>query len=145
MVLLAYLAYDWTANAPGAEKEQRVLENDFAHLSLPANSVPLPLKTSHKTHQASVSQSYESKLNYAELRAFYDQELAKNGWRFWKEQRLRDWGRDLGGMTADYCKRPFLASLQYAGEKADYGWNYALGLSWGLEPTFADGPERPCT
>jgi hypothetical protein len=55
---------------------------------------------------------------------------------------MKDWGQDLGGRTARYCKGKYRADLQYAGERANYGWDYAFSLSWGLDAIFEKYPER---
>lgn len=70
-------------------------------------------------------------LSYPEIRSFYDQEFARNAWRFIRQEPVRDWGRDFGGVTATYCKGSYRASVQYAGAKAEYGWDYSIDLSWG--------------
>ena len=46
---------------------------------------------------------------------------------------------DLGGMSRTYCKGELRAHLHYAGERANYGWDFDFNMSWGLDPLFG-GP-----
>lgn len=71
-------------------------------------------------------------LGYEDIKNHYDQELTRNGWQFIKEKKVYDWGRDLGGRSIEYKKREFTATIQYAGEEANYGSTYAFSLDWGL-------------
>lgn len=68
---------------------------------------------------------------------YYDGELGRNGWKYACVKPLRDWGKDLGGWQRIYLKNGYLAALEYAGEKADFGWTYALDLTW-------SGPGEAC-
>jgi hypothetical protein len=47
-----------------------------------------------------------------------------------KERKLSDWGRDLGGTEAEFLKGEYVLDLTYAGSRADYGWEYAIGVEW---------------
>jgi hypothetical protein len=121
------------SNWPEAQQRQRSLEDEFRHISPSPQTKPLLYDANHKGRTALVSQSYQTALTYPEIRSFYDRELARNGWLFLSEHQHLDWWRDFGGMTASYCKGPFRASVQYAGAKAQYSWDYTLDLSWGLD------------
>ena len=132
LLFVAYLVYDYAVNAPKAALAQRELEQEFKSIKPLPGAVAGNYHASHDTQQSLVGSSYSTELSYREIRAYYDAELARRGWRFQKEEGLRDWGRDFGGRSAHYFKGNYAASLQYAGENADYGWDYALELSWGL-------------
>jgi hypothetical protein len=83
--------------------------------------------------KALVGATYKTTLPYLEIRNYYDAELRSHNWVFTEDKPLTDWGKDLGGRTVRYCKGPLSCSLQYAGAKAQYGWTYALDLTWGLD------------
>jgi hypothetical protein len=85
----------------------------------------------HKPGQAIAGASYLTSATYARIRAHYDTTLVARGWRFQSETPVRAGGRDLGGKTAAYCKGGMEADLQYAGERANYGWTYSLDVVWG--------------
>lgn len=128
-----FMVYDFTVNAPKAASVLNTLEDEFKSVE------PLPEARSccyfatHKTSQALVTSKYSTSLPYAAIREHYDAELSRRGWIFYEEDETRDWGMDFGGKTARYCKGEFRASLEYAGERADYGWDYAFSVSWGLD------------
>ena len=132
--LVIFLVYDFTINLPKAKAVKDQLEDEFKSI------VPLPngngynYKATYGTSQALVTCSYKTRLKYPEIRAYYDSELRKHGWKLSEERSTRDWGNDLGGKSAAYCKGEYRAHLQFAGEQANYGWDYALSLSWGLGP-----------
>ena len=129
--------HEFDVNEPKAAQVQAVLENEFRAIHpLPA-ATPLNYGASHKTQQALVSDTYQTSLTYEDIRQFYDAEVAKNGWAFFMEEQVKDWGRDLGGKEARYCKGEYRATLQYAGKQADYGWDYAFSVSWGLDGVLA--------
>jgi hypothetical protein len=56
--------------------------------------------------------------------------LPKQGWTFVGEHKLDDWGRDLGGIEYHFRNGSYSLDLTYAGEKANYGWEYAIGIEW---------------
>jgi len=75
---------------------------------------------------------YTTNSSYAEIKDFYDTQLKKLGWQFVGEEKVYDWGHDYGGKELHYKKGNFTATLQYAGEKANYGWTYGLDIGWEL-------------
>ncbi|MCL2336350.1 MAG: hypothetical protein FWC60_02895 [Firmicutes bacterium] len=77
--------------------------------------------------------SYTTNSSYAEIKDFYDTQLKKLGWQFIGEEKVYDWDRDYGGKFLHYKKGNFTADVQYAGEKANYGWTYAFDIEWELE------------
>ena len=132
VLFVAYMIYDHAINAPKAALVQQELEQEFNSIKPMPSTVACDYYASHKTQQSLVGGKYSTKLSYREIRTYYDAELSSHGWRFQKEEGLRDWGRDFGGRSAHYCKGSYTASLEYAGEKAGHGWDYALDMSWGL-------------
>jgi hypothetical protein len=70
---------------------------------------------------------YQSDSTYEEIKQNYVTQLQKNGWRFIKETKQRDMGRDLL-----FCKEPYAANLAFPGEKSDAGFTYGFSVSWGL-------------
>ncbi|MGE5473969.1 MAG: hypothetical protein ACM3UU_07080 [Ignavibacteriales bacterium] len=126
-VLFIYNKYDPKANA--VEKE---LESEFFSIQPMPGAELFKKSHSHKTNQALVSASYITNKSFDEILAFYDDELIRNGWGYAGEEGLREWGKDLGGKAVYYQKNGYTASIQYAGEKANYSWTYAIDFSWGL-------------
>lgn len=132
-LLVAVTACDFLADPSKGESAQTELEREFKAITPPPGATPRDYHASHKSRQALVGSGYSSDLPFEGIRKYYDEELAKNGWKFHDEYALRDRGRDFGGRTVEYCKGEYRASLVYAGERANYGWVYAIDLSWGLD------------
>ena len=132
--------YDVLVVEPLAVPHQRQLENEFRIIVPLPDAEGKPMTTMHGPRKALVSAHYRTGRPEAEIRSYYDHELAQHGWVPLEVRSLRDWGRDLGGWTASWCKGAYTADLQYAGAEAHYGWAFALGLSW--HPEDADAPSR---
>lgn len=130
---IAFVAYDYLVNAPRARLAENDLKREFQSIVSLPGAVVRNHHSLHRSQQASVGGTYATSVSYVEIRKYYDEELARRGWTFHREREIRDWGRNLGGRTVEYCKGEYRASLQYAGERADYGWVFALDLSWGLD------------
>jgi len=126
------MVYDFAVNWPKAQLVQSQLESEFKSIEPLPGAGAFDYAATHKTRQALVTSKYRTNLPYAEMRAHYDSELARHGWVFYEEEQMRDWGIDFGGKTARYCKGGYRANLEYAGGQADYGWDYAFSVSWGL-------------
>src|SRR3989442_4331184 len=95
-LFMAFMTVHETKNEPRAQQVQNDLESEFRAFQ------PLPqarsswYNASHKSSQSLVSSHYQTNLTYSDIRAYYDVELAKHGWKFYEEEQMRDWGRDLG-------------------------------------------------
>ena len=132
IAFFAFEFYQFKVNETKAQKTQVELENEFRAIQ------PLPqanlagYHAFHKPNTALAEGEYQTKLTYSEIRAYYDSELVKHGWKFQREENVIYRGQNTGGKEAFYSKGQYTASIQYAGqlEQADFGWNYTLGLSW---------------
>jgi len=127
-----FIVYDYAVNGPKAELVLSKLEDEFRSVAPLPDARSCDYFATHKTQHALVTSKYRTSLPYVSIRAHYDAELTRHGWVFYEEKETRDWGMDLGGKTARYCKGEYRASLEYAGEQADNGWDYAFSVSWGL-------------
>jgi len=109
------------------------IEREFAQIHPPPEAeLKGEVSESSKMSQAFMGADYTTPLRYEGLRAHYDSETARYGWSTCGEEPVRDWFSDLGGMTRKYCKGDLHAHLQYAGERAGYGWDFAFSVTWGL-------------
>jgi len=113
-------------------QKQAELEIEFKAIAPMPNAKLIKYSSSQKITNALVTADYLTDINPVEIFKYYDEQLTQNGWQFQSTTELKDWDRDLGGKTVDYCKGDYAAELQYAGKKANYGWTYALGISWRL-------------
>lgn len=128
-----YAYRNLAVNLQKADAIQKQLESEFRQIKSPPNGRSLRYAATHKNQQAEVSSDYLSSLGYQEIRAFYDPELNRSGWKFVKEEPKKTWGQDYGGKQTFYCKGPYTATLEYAGQAQNQlGWTYSFALSWGL-------------
>ncbi len=125
---------------PHGSSVLKALEQEYEQVRPPPGARLLgALSRTNKTSQALVDGNYTTSARYPELRSYYDNELARHGWTPCGERPLKDWFTDLGGVSRTYCKGELRAHLQYAGERANYGWDFDFNMSWGLDPLFG-GP-----
>ena len=116
---------------PQAIQHHGSLEAAWRSIHHPDGAVLRDEHNSRRSAHVLVGGSFNAPFSYRDLRAHYDGALAAIGWRFRSERPLRDWGRDLGGQIATYCNGDEAATLQFAGERANYGWTYGLDFTWG--------------
>ena len=132
LIFVFFLGYQFIIELPKAKQAQAQLEIEFSTIAPPPNARVVEHSASHKTSQALVDTSYLTDINPDKIFKYYDEQLKQHGWQPQGTKGVKDWGRDLGGKSADYCKGDYGAELQYAGEKANYGWTYAFSIDWGL-------------
>ena len=77
-----------------------------------------------------ISKHFQSKARYEEVRRFYLDRLTQDGWKLSSEKQLKDWGSDFGGQELHFRKADFHIAIEYAGERADYGWDYGISAGW---------------
>jgi hypothetical protein len=80
--------------------------------------------------KAYVSRGFRSEATYDEVKRFYFERLNKDGWRFASERNLKDWERDFGGRELKFRRGDYEVTIEYTGERADYGWEYGIGIGW---------------
>ena len=83
-----------------------------------------------KDRIATVGRAYKSKASYEDLKRYYSEKLATQGWRYETENDLFDWGRNFGGRRILFRQGQFQLVIEYAGRGADYGWDYAVNITW---------------
>jgi hypothetical protein len=130
--LIIFAVYDHIVNEPKAAEMQKNLEDESRMIIPPRNANLSQYMANHKTSQALVTSEFRTVLSYSQLRDYYDTELERHDWRFYKEDNLLELSRDLGSKSRSYCKGEYRAELFYPGPGHEYGWNYSLGFSWGL-------------
>jgi hypothetical protein len=127
-----FLGYQFIVQLPKAKQAQAQLENEFNAISPLPNANAVKHDASHKTNLALVETTYLTDVSRDDIFKYYDEQLKQHGWQYYNTTGLTDWGKDLGGKSAEYCKDDYVASIQYAGEQAQYGWTYAFNMSWRL-------------
>jgi hypothetical protein len=79
-----------------------------------------------------ISKHYKVPVSYQELKRFYTDKLAGEGWHLEEETKFEDWGEDKGGRELIYTKGRYSLVITYSGEHANYAWSYAVNLNTGL-------------
>jgi hypothetical protein len=124
-------------NSGSKDLEMRQVQEDLEHewraIETPPSTVLTSYHISNKSHQVLVNSTYSAKLNYQEIRAYYDHKLSKQGWMYIREEQVTEWGKRWGGFIAYYCKGKYSASIQYSGNSPNHQWTYALAFSWGFD------------
>lgn len=131
LIFAIFIVYD-ISQSPKAEQAQKELEIEFKSIAPLPKATLVDYDSSRKTSQALVNATYLTAAMPNDIFKHYDEQLRMHGWQSYGTSGMTDWGRDLGGKSAYYCKGDYYSQLQYAGEKANYGWTYAFSVSWGL-------------
>jgi hypothetical protein len=126
LMLLGYFVLDATA-----AQAERALAEEFSRLSMPPTAALIDRTYVHKPGKAVVGATYRAPVSYTDLRAYYDDELGRNGWIFQTEDRVTVWDKDLGGHQACYRKHEFGATLFYYGDQSAAPRTFGLDLTWG--------------
>lgn len=79
---------------------------------------------------AYLSKSFKCTVSYDDLKSFHIEKLTKEGWEFLGEKPITRWFQDKGGHELDFRKGDYVLNLEYAGEKAHYGWDYGITVAW---------------
>jgi hypothetical protein len=74
---------------------------------------------------------YRTNLPYTEIRAHYDAELSKLGWKLDRESDVNGIdGASHGGKQVLYSKAEFKARLYHKGTETQYGYNFYFCVTW---------------
>src|SRR6267142_4673434 len=130
LACIGLVVYDYVANSPRAQAVQSDLRQELESITPLPGAALRERSGSYKSRMAYVGRTYNTTASYTQIRSYYETELARRGWTFHRAHGTRDWFRDFGGVKAEYCKGSYTASLQYAGDRADYGWVFSLEVSW---------------
>lgn len=108
----------------------RDIENLWTAIPPYARSIQTSSSSYSGGSKATVSKYYKSDADFDDIRSFYHEVLIRNGWTFSKEEHFTDYGIDKGGIRIYYRRGEYEFSIVYPGKKADYGWDYAIGIDW---------------
>lgn len=76
---------------------------------------------------------YKAKVNFAELKAFYIERLAQQGWHFESDKINWHNRQNLGGRIMTFRRDDYKLDIIYAGERAYFGWDYQVTVSWNTQ------------
>lgn len=111
--------------------DRAIIESELKKISLPSDGAQISFEATHRLFNplAQILSSGGKLSSYDEIKEYFDEELSKKGWRYVGEEKIKDWGRDFGGMERHYCKGNLFLNLQFPGKESGYGWIYALSAS----------------
>ena len=118
----------WSAKEDAARLEE--VKSVWARLPSYPGMQETNTKTISGGGKATVSKTFRSEAPYDQVRGFYVERLEQDGWKIDGEKQLKDWGSDFGGHEIRFRKSDLSIAIEYAGEKADYGWQYGIAVSW---------------
>ncbi len=133
IVTILTMLYNGIIRTPKAKRVEVQLERELNSVAPFPQATATHSEKSYKDAQALILTRYSTSASYSVLRDYYDTELSKHGWRFVSEQPVTNWGQDLGGKTAHYCKGDWSADVEYVGRDSDGRGAYVLALSWGID------------
>jgi len=76
-----------------------------------------------------LSLSYKSDALPEDVKRFYIEKLAADGWQLVDDRKLSDWGRDMGGQQLEFRKGEYQIAIEKAGRNND-DWDYGINFTW---------------
>lgn len=117
-------------------KRQAVVESlTYEHSLIPAmlNATERKNTSGGKKETMLIGATYVTDCSYEEIFNYYDTQLIANDWQhYYRDDNVYTTAGRMGGKIDRYKKGDFVATIQYAGEKANYGWTYAFSMTWGV-------------
>ena len=118
------------------ESSLSYLKGEFGQIRPFPGAVAGHQRSMDKGRQGHVGADYTSAESFEAIKAHYNGELTKRGWKLLREEKVLYNNRDYGGLHVFFCKNNYTADLQFAGEQEQqFGWTYSFSLSWGLYDT----------
>lgn len=118
----------WSAKEDAAKLQE--VRSVWARLPSYPGMQEIDSKTESGYGKALVSKKFRSDARYDEVRRFYVESLGRDGWEIYGEKQLKGFGSNFGGYEIRFLKSDLSIVIEYAGDKADYGWQYGIAVSW---------------
>lgn len=80
-----------------------------------------------KSSNFSVFRQYKTDMSQEAIVRTYSQQLLANGWSVCSENKVLDWGRDLGARSVSFEKAHLEAMLFFPGPGHSYDYEFSLG------------------
>lgn len=127
-LILFKMYYD--LNNDKVKNAQKKLFVEYKYINIFPGSILIGQNSFRKSNSTIITKKYTINRDKAEISAYYDNELKNHQWEFYKEKKVLDWGRDLGGKEIYYKKNDRYLIIELANKEYNQ-WNYAITLSWG--------------
>ena len=129
---------DLYSERDGAAK-QAALERQFEMIQKLPGSVPTELNQIYKTDRGRIG-FYKSEQSPDQIKSYYDNELARLGWKYIGEKKVEKFGKLSGGSQYLFCNGEVAATLfTTATDEAWLGYTYSLALNWGMSSGYTWG------
>jgi len=80
-------------------------------------------------HVASLSSSFKSDAPLDDVRRFYVEKLASDGWKLAGDRKLTEWGGDVGGHLLEFRRGEYRITIEKGGSNND-DWDYGINFRW---------------
>ena len=131
IIMLGFAARMCKEHSPNrGDAKLKDVETLFAAVPIYPGSREIRTSWSSKDRVAGLGKVYKSDASYEELRHYYVDVLAQVGWHLEHERHVTSWWQDLGGRELRFRQDDYYTSIEYAGERANYGWDYGISLGW---------------
>ena len=126
---------------PDGAAKQAALERQFETIQKMPGSVPAELNQIYKTDRGKIG-FYNSEQSPAQIKSYYDAELARLGWNYIGEKKVEKFGKFSGGSQYLFCNGEVAATLfTTATDEAWLGYTYSLALNWGMSSGYTWGKD----
>ncbi len=131
---------DLYSEPDGAAKQAALVRQFDAIQKLPG-SIPTELNKIYKTDRGKIG-FYNTEQSDAQIKSYYDNELARLGWKYIGEKKVEKFGKFSGGSQYLFCNGEVAATLfTTAADKAWLGYTYSLALNWGMSSGYVWGKD----
>jgi hypothetical protein len=124
---------------PDGPAKQAALERQFDAIPKLPGSVSTELNQIYETDRGKIG-FYKTELNPDQIKSYYDNELAKLGWKYVGEKKVEAFQKFSGGSQYLFCNGETAATLfTTAKDEAWLGYTYSLALNWGMSSGYIWG------
>ena len=124
---------------PDGPARQAALVRQFDAIPKLPGSVPTELNQIYKTDRGKIG-FYKTEVSPDRIKSFYDNELAKLGWKYVGEKKVEAFQKFSGGSQYLFCNGETAATLfTTANDDASLGYTYSLALNWGMSSGYIWG------
>jgi len=124
---------------PDGPAKQAALVRQFDAIPKLPGSVPTELNQIYKTDRGKIG-FYKTDMKPDQIKSYYDNELAKLGWKYVGEKKVEAFQKFSGGSQYLFCNGETAATLfTTAKDEAWLGYTYSLALNWGMSSGYQWG------
>jgi hypothetical protein len=120
-----------SCNPSRAEFKRKEIDRLWSRVPVYPGMVETNNSSASGFDKAYVSKSFSSDTSYEEVKRFYLEQLAKEGWQLSNEKELKKLSGGVSGeVELEFRKGEYDLTIDYAPKDLNYGWNYAIAIGW---------------